>query len=40
MKAIKYISLILVTGLIALALSYEKIISGVLLPQYINWPQN
>ncbi|QTH62654.1 hypothetical protein J1N51_07635 [Psychrosphaera ytuae] len=37
MKAIKYISLVLVSSLIVLALSYEKIISGVLLPQYINW---
>ena len=37
MKIIKYISLVLIAVVVVMALYYEKIITGVLLPQYIDW---
>ncbi len=37
MKIIKITSLLLIALIIVAAASYEKIISGVLLPQYIDW---
>ncbi len=37
MKTVKITSLVFFAIVIALVLSYEKIISGVLLPQYIDW---
>lgn len=37
MKIIKITSLLLIALIIVAATSYEKIISGVLLPQYIDW---
>lgn len=37
MKFIKYTALTLVVLVIIVALSYERIIASVLLPQYINW---
>ncbi|NME72938.1 hypothetical protein [Flammeovirga aprica] len=37
MKIIKYISLSVVVIAIATVFSYEQIISGVLMPQYIDW---
>jgi len=37
MKMVKFASLTLIAIIIALALSYEKIITGILLPQYIDW---
>ena len=37
MKVIKITLLLLLALIITAAASYEKIISGVLLPQYIDW---
>ncbi|WP_414829664.1 hypothetical protein [Alteromonas sp. H39] len=37
MKFIKFTAIILVVAIIAAALSYQKIISNILLPQYIDW---
>ncbi|MDO6575754.1 hypothetical protein [Alteromonas stellipolaris] len=37
MKMVKFAALTLIAIIIALALSYEKIITGILLPQYIDW---
>tara|TARA_R110002126_G_scaffold97190_19_gene226802 strand:- start:3024 stop:3557 length:534 start_codon:yes stop_codon:yes gene_type:complete len=37
MKFIKFTALILVVAVIVSILSYEKIISNILLPQYIDW---
>jgi hypothetical protein len=37
MKLIKYLLLTVVVAILVLALSYEKIISHVLIPQYIEW---
>ena len=37
MKLVKFTSLILMVVVIVLVFSYEKVISGVLLPQYIDW---
>lgn len=37
MKIVKVTSLIVLSVVIVIALSYEKIITGVLLPQYIDW---
>lgn len=37
MKVVKFTLLTLIALIIALALSYEKIITGILLPQYIDW---
>jgi len=37
MKVVKITAVILVLAIIAAALSYEKIISNVLIPQYIDW---
>ncbi|MDF2179823.1 hypothetical protein P2G88_16345 [Aliiglaciecola sp. CAU 1673] len=37
MKFIKFTTLILVVAIIGAVLSYEKIISNILLPQYIDW---
>ena len=37
MKILKVTSLMLISLVIVMVLSYEKIITGVLLPQYIDW---
>lgn len=37
MKLIKFTTLILVVGIIVAIMSYQKIISKILLPQYIDW---
>ena len=37
MKMVKFAALTLIAIIIALAHSYEKIITGILLPQYIDW---
>ncbi|MDO6567716.1 hypothetical protein Q4561_11660 [Alteromonas sp. 1_MG-2023] len=37
MKWVKFTSLFLLVVVIVIAMSYEKIITGVLLPQYIDW---
>ena len=37
MKFIKFVSLALFIVIVVVALSYEKIIARVLLPQYIEW---
>lgn len=37
MKVVKITLFILISAVVIIALSYEKIITNVLLPQYINW---
>lgn len=37
MKLVKFVSLTLIVVVIIMALAYEKIITGILLPQYIAW---
>lgn len=37
MKFIRFTTLILVVAIIIVVLSYEKLISNILLPQYIDW---
>ncbi|MGO2168383.1 MAG: hypothetical protein ACTH3M_08815, partial [Pseudoalteromonas sp.] len=37
MKFIKFTTCILVVAIVVAALSYQKVISKILLPQYIDW---